>query len=309
MIFALLVLRGVSHRSALIVAGLGAVASLIWPYSKIGMDTTLMAAFAATVLAAAGTARSPTPGRFALLGVAAALTANSKPYGIVLVLGVVPLLFRPFLELSPERRVRVAAAVVVPVLLGVVAIGWYNWYRTGSITNFDNAYTSELLATPINAIGLLASPGKGLLLYSPLVVLGLIGLRRMWNQDRPLAQTVAVAVALNVLVIAASAQWGDETWGPRYLLPSAWLLLLPLAWWPRDRRHMLWLRGIAIVAVLIQVAAVLSRYYVSAGAARALAGEPVYGPPGGHVAYGDDGPRWIPKRLRSSSSLSYWPPI
>jgi hypothetical protein len=42
MIYGLLVVRGVSDRSALMVAGLAAVASMIWPYSKIGMDTTLM---------------------------------------------------------------------------------------------------------------------------------------------------------------------------------------------------------------------------------------------------------------------------
>jgi hypothetical protein len=227
--------------------------------------------------------------------VAAALTANAKPYGLALVLGVTPLLIRAFRDLAPRRRGEVAAALAVPLVLGLAAIGWYNWYRTGSVTNFDNAYTGELLATPVNAIGLFLSPGKGLVLYSPLVVLGLLGMRRMWGVDRPLARTVVLAVVLNTVVIAASAQWGDETWGPRYLLPTAWLLLLPLAWWPRDRRHLWWLSGVATLAVVIQFAAVLSRYYVSAGAAQALAGEPVYGPPGGHVAYGDDGPRWIPE--------------
>ncbi len=108
-IFALLLLRGVSERRALLIAALCAVGTLIWPYSKIGMDTTLMAMLALTALTATWTARRPTTGRLALLGCAAAMTMNSKPYGALLLLGLLPLFASSLVDLVRKRRTRAAS--------------------------------------------------------------------------------------------------------------------------------------------------------------------------------------------------------
>jgi len=310
-IFALLLLREVPERRALGLAALCAVGTLIWPYSKIGMDTTLMAMVALSAVAAAWTAKRPTTGRFALTGLAVALAMNSKPYGTLLALGVVTLLAGAFREQLRLRRIGVIAAFAAPVILGALTIAWYNWYRTGSITHFGDQYLPvQLVSMPFDAIGLLLSPGKGLLFYSPLVILGLIGLRELWRADRPLARAIAVTGTVNVLVIATSLVWSDETWGPRYLLPSAWLLVLPIAWWARGRARLRWLGAAALIGICIQFVGVFANYGVTLPAIRVLTGEPVYlygacsphpGPddhdpaPGcPQVAYGDDGPRWIP---------------
>lgn len=297
-IFALLLLRGVTERRALLIAALCAIGTLIWPYSKIGMDTTLMAMLALTVLAAAWTAAQPTTGRFALLGCAVAMTMNSKAYGALLVLGVLPLLASPCKQLVRERRIRELAALAVPLIVGLAAIGWYNWYRTGSVTNFDNTYIAgRLLALPFSVAGLLVSPGKGLVFYSPLVVLGLLGLRELRRVDRPLARAITLIASINVLVIAMSISWSDETWGPRYLVPSAWMLVLPIAWWLTNRRRRRWLGAAAVAGVCVQFAGVLASYSVTVPASRTLAGERVYlyGDWSARVAYGDDGPRWVPQ--------------
>jgi hypothetical protein len=297
-IFALLLLRGVSERRALLIAALCAVATLIWPYSKIGLDTTLMAMLALTALAAAWTAGRPTTGRLALLGFAVAMTINSKPYGTLLVLGLLPLFGTSLVQLVRERRATALAAFAVPVIAGVAAIAWYNWYRTGSVTNFGDTYIAgRLLALPFSVAGLLASPGKGLVFYSPLVVLGLLGLRELWRADRPLARTIILTASINILVIATSIVWSDETWGPRYLVPSAWMLVLPIAWWLTNRRRRRWLVAVALASVCVQFAGVFASYSVTVPAARTLAGEQVYliGDWNARVAYGDDGPRWIPQ--------------
>ncbi|MEO9119190.1 MAG: hypothetical protein ABI355_08845 [Solirubrobacteraceae bacterium] len=297
-IFALLSLRGVSERRASLIAALCAVGTLIWPYSKIGMDTTLMAMLALTVLAAAGAARRPTAGRLAMLGVVVALTMNTKAYGALLALGAVPLFASALMQLVRDRRVRALCALAVPVICGLAAVAWYNWYRTGSVANFNDAFVSQrLLAMPVSVVGLLVSPGKGLVFYSPLVILGILSLRDLWRVDRALARTVVFIVSINVLFIATSIAWSDETWGPRYLVPSAWLLVLPIAWWVTSQRRRRWLIAVALVSVCVQFAGVFAAYGVTLPAARALAGEPVYlyGNWNARVAYGDDGPRWIPQ--------------
>jgi hypothetical protein len=296
-IFGLLILRGVSERRALAVGGLAAVASMVWPYSKIGMETTLMAMLALSFLAAAWAARRPSALRFLLAGVACGLTANSKPYGGLLLIGVLPLLVQAFRALPREQRMRSLGAFLAPMIVAVVAIGWYNWYRSGSVTNFVDMFQSTPVAAPISALGLFLSPGKGLLWYSPLVILGLRGWRTMSHGDRPLALGVLLAVAMNTAVISIQLVWSDETWGPRYLVPSAWLLLLPLAWWAHGRRRMRWMAALTVLAIWVQFIGVLPAYSVIIPINRALAdGAPVYadGVASLRVPYGDDGPRWIP---------------
>jgi hypothetical protein len=294
-IFCLLVLRGISERRSVAVCALCAVGSLIWPYSKLGLDTTLMATVALAVLAATWVAARPRRLSWALAGVAAGLAANAKPYGAVIMVGLLPLLADTAMRMSPAQRRRAAVAFAIPVLVSVAAMGWYNWYRFGSVTDFGNRYFPAYLLTPINAIGLFASPGKGLVFYSPLVVLGLLGMRQLWAQDRLFAWTVILTVAANTLVIATSAQWGDETWGPRYIVPSAWLLVVPIAWWATTPRRVRAVKAVAVVAICVQFVAVFAWYGASEWAVDVYAGAPVYpyGTSQPIASYAQDGPRWI----------------
>jgi hypothetical protein len=145
---------------------------------------------------------------------------------------------------------------------------------------------------------MLISPGKGLLLYSPLVILGLFGFRDLWRADRQLGGAIAITFLASLIVISGSSQWSEDTWGPRYLVASAWLLVLPIAWWTRGRVRCRTLAAVAAVAIVVQFAGVFSWYGVSVKAARTFSGQPVYPFHGGftpnQVAYGDEAPTWIP---------------
>lgn len=299
-IFGFLVARRRTIRWALVLALLCAVATILWPYAKIGLETTLMATLALAFLACAWAAARPTAWRLILAGVAAGAAAATKPYGILLILGLVPLLIGPMRGLDRPARLRGLVALLLPLAVWIVAIGWYNHYRTGSVANFGNPYYGEWLATPINAIGMFLSPGKGLVLYSPLVVLGLLGMRDLWRADRELGVAIVITVAANTVVLASTSQWGDETWGARYLVPSAWLLVVPTAWWVRGRTRRRCLAAVAALGVAIQLVGVLVAYPATAEGAVLLSGETVYPFSTGQLsparaAYGPDGPRWIPE--------------
>ncbi len=124
------------------------------------------------------------------------------------------------------------------------------------------------------------------------MVLGILGLRELRRADLPLTRTIVLAASINIAFIATSVSWTDETWGPRYLIPTAWLLVLPVAWWITDRRRKRWLVAIAALAVCIQFVGVFASYSVDERASSIVAGAPVYDR--SDVAYGDDGPRWVP---------------
>jgi len=80
--------------------------------------------------------------------------------------------------------------------------------------------------------GNLFSPARGLFVYSPILLLSLLGLA-VWFRDpgrRPLALFIAVASMVQLLLVSSYEDWsGGHCFGPRYLSDLAGLLVLPLA--------------------------------------------------------------------------------
>lgn len=80
--------------------------------------------------------------------------------------------------------------------------------------------------------GLLVSPSRGLLVYSPVVLLALVGLRQGWRRpDFAALKPLCLAAALIFLAHASFVRWwGGWSFGPRYLLdlmPIAALCIAP----------------------------------------------------------------------------------
>lgn len=303
----LLVARYRPERDALMVAAAFAGASIAWPYARIGMETTFMALLALSLLAADWARHRPSTLSWGVTGLVGGAAMVSKPYALFavvpLALLLVPRVRRPLRAALPAT-----AALLLPVLCWGLLTLWYNYTRHGSITDFGAAErTSPTLAAPFNLFGLMASPGKGLLLYSPLVLLGLVGLGAMWRAERRLALVSALSFLGLAAFIAVSSHWSEETWGPRYIVPVAWLGLLPIAWWATTRRRRRIVAALAVPAVLVQLVAVVIPYSGYYSAAPSLSGVPLFqgrvSGVGGtdisdsdpRVPFGRDSMRWIPQ--------------
>jgi MFS family permease len=78
--------------------------------------------------------------------------------------------------------------------------------------------------------GLLISPNRGLLIFSPVVLVALVGLRAALAEDwrRPLRWCALAAAAQYSLYSTYGVWWGGHTYGPRYLL-DVLPLLVPFA--------------------------------------------------------------------------------
>jgi len=103
----------------------------------------------------------------------------------------------------------------------------YNDYRFGSWLDDGKFHYQNfpLFGNPITGfLTLFVSPGKSIFLYSPPVVLGIIGFAGLLRRTPTLAKTVAACgVVLTLFLSCILFAGGDWCWGPRYLLP-----LLPL---------------------------------------------------------------------------------
>jgi Dolichyl-phosphate-mannose-protein mannosyltransferase len=278
-------------------------ASIAWPYSKIGMDTTLMLFVVLSLLAAVVAAQRPRPWTWAATGAAMGMAAASKPYGLLLVAPVPLLLWAPWRAADRSTRVRLGLALLGVLGLFGALIAHHNWVRYGSITDFGAAPYTTTGWAPVNAAGFLFSPGKGLAFYSPLILLGLLGLPRLWREQRAFALVLIGVVAVGIVVPAIPNYWTDETWGPRYIVPVAGLLLIPVAWWTTTRARGVVAVGLAALAVGVQIVAVTVPYdyYVRAstpfhtlvGAEDPLSGLPYTDPE--PPALGHDANRWVPE--------------
>jgi hypothetical protein len=121
----------------------------------------------------------------------------------------------------------VASALVFAVLIAPSLA--YNFVRTGSILrpatasgqylSGNNALTGNIF---LGFYGLFASPNRGLLLFSPILLLAIVVpflWQRLSADQRGLLICYGAGSFGYVLLISKMANWGAFGWGPRYLVP------------------------------------------------------------------------------------------
>lgn len=118
---------------------------------------------------------------------------------------------------------------------------WYNFTYFGTAIHSQFPLTPKYFwATPFfeGFLGLLASPGRGLFIYSPILLLSLVGIVKAWraSQQGPgylLVKYSTLGVLLTILVHSKWwSWWGGLCYGPRLLadaLPALCLALYPVA--------------------------------------------------------------------------------
>ncbi len=216
---------------AVSLAAIVAAGSVAWPYSKTGQETVLMMSLTLTLAAVLYAQESRSWRPWAAAGFGAGLVLADKPYGIVALAAILALLIKPLREADKETRGRYLLAFALPCLAWAAMFCFYNWTRTGGALDTGRSEPGFTLAAPFNFLGFFISPGKGLIFYSPLVVLGILGLWPLWREQPRMAKSIVGAVVGGTLVVATLPFWSDESWGPRYIVWIAWLLLLPIPWW------------------------------------------------------------------------------
>ena len=144
-----------------------------------------------------------------------------------------------------------------------IAVGTYQAVAFGS--PFSSGYTdkeplaeSTVLVTgipnPITLLQVLVG-ARGLLVFMPIVAVGIYGLFRRWFETRDDGAVVALAVVGGVLLVQAgwSNPWGGDSAGPRYVTPMLPFLAVGLstAWAsvpPRLRRLVL---GVSLTSMVL----------------------------------------------------------
>jgi hypothetical protein len=107
-------------------------------------------------------------------------------------------------------------------------------------------------------LSLAVSPGRGVLWFSPPLLLACLGARRLFRRAPALVFAVAGVSVIHLLVICHLRCFGgDRCWGPRYVIPlmPLWALAFPFAAARLSRPPRL-LACLAVAGLLIQIMAV-----------------------------------------------------
>ncbi|HSR32022.1 MAG TPA: phospholipid carrier-dependent glycosyltransferase, partial [Anaerolineae bacterium] len=170
------------------------------------------------------------------------------------------LLLLAYLHQAHGRNLRKWAGPIVlfglPVLAALVVIGWYNWLRFGSPLT-TGYLPEERFATPFfeGLYGLLLSPGKGLLWYSPVLFAALAAWPAFFRRHRAEALLIAAVVLINVVFYAPwYLWWAGHAWGPRFLVTIVPFATLPLAKALKAARDRRWIAGMLAVLALVSIA-------------------------------------------------------
>jgi hypothetical protein len=188
-----------------------------------------------------------------------ALAVLAKPTGIIL---------GPILSMYLLWKTRRYWLSLLPGLgsaIGLAAYFLYNLLRFGNPLTFGQPWKFSIGFIPQGIVGLLISPGAGLLWFCPCVVLcvvafGQIKIRRME------AWTIVALAASSVILHSLWWGWtGGWSWGPRLLLPVL-PGLVALTGVLRNRWQIV-LAALAVLGFLLTVPNLISfysRYYAEA---------------------------------------------
>jgi hypothetical protein len=239
-LFLLALELGYRRATALAVTLTASLASPLFPYAKSFFSEPLaglgLTAFALYAARWGGEGR---PRDAFLAGSGLALTALAKVAHALLLLPA--LLAVAWLATGRARAVSGArrrtlgtglVALGAPLAGAFALLGAANLARFGSL--IETGYGSEiaLFTTPFleGARGLLLSPGRGLLPYFPLVLIGLASAPASWRRSPVWSGFTWACLATLVMLYARWHGWdGGWCWGPRFLVPVLPLLALSAA--------------------------------------------------------------------------------
>ena len=227
-VWALALAFGGTRRDALFASLTYAFGTVLLFYGRTFFADPLLALIVTGGALGAVDASRDDAGRHAI---PSALAIVAKPTGVVLGAGVA--VWHAF-----EGRWRNAALAAAGTACGLAAYGWYNWVRFGDPATFGQRWGGfTTCCVPEAVTGLLVSPGRGLFVYSPVLLLGLVGAVVEWR--RPAARLVCVLVAGFIAVHAVWGEWqGGWSWGSRLMVPTIGILCAALVWAPVPLRRL-----------------------------------------------------------------------
>ncbi|HOY67649.1 MAG TPA: hypothetical protein PLP29_12200 [Candidatus Ozemobacteraceae bacterium] len=224
---------GYPTRASLGLAVMAGVASPLWHYSKEFFSEPLSGfGLAWFFFLAVAEAKRPEPGLgWLLCGGALGTLLVAKVANAVILLPCLLLSIMYMYRYSIRGMGRGMLLVIAGAAVGAGIVCAYNVLRFGSV--WSTGYGDEVnwWTTPFweGVAGLLFSPGRGALIYCPLLFLALAGFPAFARRFPRESVFIGGVFAAHLLLYATWHVWeGGWCWGPRFLVPALPISLIPV---------------------------------------------------------------------------------
>jgi hypothetical protein len=259
---------GYDGRVALAAGLTFGLATLAWPYAKTFFSDPL--AGLCLLAAALALLRFHQTGRTASVfwaGLALSLAVAAR-YANAVMIPFYGLLLIRYQISNPKHQIvniksqipnllstswRAWLAFGAPLVATAIAIAYYNLARYGN--PFNTGYLPEESFSGVwwqGLAGLLVSPGRGLFLYAPVLLMTLPVASTFFRRHRAEAALAGTIILVDLLLYGKWFMWhGGYAWGPRFMLPTLPFFVIGMA--PaieRARESAWWRRGFLALAGL-----------------------------------------------------------
>jgi hypothetical protein len=228
-----------SPGTSLVLSLVFGLATLAWPYAKYFFSDPLasLCLFATAYFLLRYRDTRKTSDTF-LAGISLGLALATR-FANIVTLPVFGLLLLAYIATGDkEQGIRDKAlppilAFGLPLALTALLLGSYNYVRYGDVLQ-TGYLPQETFSTPwLEGIsGLLISPGRGLFLYAPVLLVSLLAIPTFVKRHRLEAALALLVSASHVLLYGRWFFWhAGYAWGPRFLVPIvpfAVILMAPL---------------------------------------------------------------------------------
>jgi len=167
--------------------------------------------------------------------------------------GLVAIIRRPGRMMQRALDLAILGAPMVAAVAVNLAYDLFRFHQAlGGPYNADPLGFSTPL--PKGLFGLWLSPGVGLFVYTPILLMSVVAWRWFYRRWPSEAALILVLFLLRSVFYGRYWAWeGGATWGPRHLVPLIPLLLVPVAFLPRKKWVEVAVIALGAVGLMIQV--------------------------------------------------------
>lgn len=229
----LAVLRlGFGRAVAMIVGLTSGLATLTWPYTQTFFSDPVAGwGLFAALYGLLAYSQDRRKRLLFVAGVAWSLAYLARAVNLVtlpLFAGALYYLLFVRMQKRPDETIREWTLFGIPVAAGGLLSLWWNWLRFGHPLDSGYAPTETFSADWLLGIwGLVAGPARGLIWYSPILLLAVGGAVWFWRRERWL---LLLSLGVSLIYLLLYSKWymwhGGYSWGPRFLVPIVPFLVL-----------------------------------------------------------------------------------
>jgi hypothetical protein len=226
---------GISLKNSIFVSFLYGFGTMAFSYSQTSLSSPPMVLFALLGFYFFGKWNTNNYPRYLIFsGISFGLAFLTRSDAVLFIIPSFFLIL--YLIKSRKEKIKSLLGFIIPTfsaygLHHLISYVAYGSTSSGAVSSLSAVVEGSKISTVfMNIFGLLFSPGVGLFIYSPVLIVIFVGFFDFYKKNKQQCILLLGFIFMFVYIYSSGENWhGLNGWGPRYLLPLVPFLLIPIA--------------------------------------------------------------------------------